>query len=296
MTVLQAVAVAGGQLRATDKGTPTDTIKLQSELQALADDVLRSTARIARFDAELSDAKEITLPADLGGDNSLAVQTMNQEKTIFAARQNELGRQTAALSDLTALYRAQLDVLDQKSQSIDDQLKQAQEQLDGVKQLVHNGTITISRQTDLERAVSGLRSDHLDNLIATMSARQGLNEATRNLAKLEDDHRSEVSQALQTEQTNLEKLRLTQTTTMRLLRQSTEFAVDAKDEPKNTDNLVYTIVREQSGQAQQVAASDSTMLAPGDLVKVAVNVSAVANGLAAAPAVPTNAITTGSLQ
>ena len=49
-------------------------------------------------------------------------------------------------------------------------------------------------------------------------------------------------------------------------------------------------------QAQQVAASDSTMLAPGDLVKVAVNVSAVANGLAAAPAVPTNAITTGSLQ
>ena len=83
---------------------------------------------------------------------------------------------------------------------------------------------------------------------------------------------------------------------MRLLRQSTEFAVDAKDEPKNTDNLVYTIVREQSGQAQQVAASDSTVLAPGDLVKVAVNVSAVANGLAAAPAVPTNAITTGSLQ
>ena len=279
MTVLQALAIGGGEYRAADHGNPTDTIKLQGDLQGVAVDIVRSTARIARLEAQLSGAKDIVFPASLDPADPAVADIIKQERTIFAAQQNELVRQTSALNDLGTLYRAEIDALDQKSHSIDDEVAQAQQQLDGVKQLVAKGVVVLSRQSDLERALAGLRSDRLDNVIATMSARQGLSESTRNLAKLEDDRQSEVSVQLQAEQANLNHLQLTQTTTMRLLRQATDFAsADAATALAMKSGLVYTIVRQQDGQTVDIAASESTPLLPGDLLKVDIDVSGLAQG------------------
>jgi protein involved in polysaccharide export with SLBB domain len=276
MTVLQAVALGGGEYRGEGQANPSETIKLQGELQGLADDILRSTARVARLQAELAGATEITFPSVLDGHDPAVAEIIGQEQTIFAARQNELTRQTTALGELSELYHAELDVLDQKSQSIDDQVKQAQQQLDGVKQLVEKGVATASRQADLDRMVSGLRSDRLDNLIATMTARQGLNAAMRDQAKLEDDQRSEVSAQLQTEQVGLQRFELNQTTTMRLLRQATDLASDVKDRSNAPQGIVFTIIRQQHGKASEIAATESTALVPGDLLKVSVGAGMLA--------------------
>lgn len=269
MTVLEAVAIGGGQFRGDAQGSPTDTIRLQSELQGLQRGILRSNARLARLRAELAQAKEITFPPELDGADPAVADILSQEQTIFSAHQNELTRQVTALNDLTALYRAEIDVLGQKSQSIDQELKQAMQQQAGIKQLVEKGVATMGRQADVDRQVAGLRSDRLDNMIATMTAQQGLNEATRNIAKLEDDQHTEVSVQLQDEEANLERLQLNQTTNMRLLRQATEFASDADKRAPASQGLSYTILRQQEGQPPTViAASETTALMPGDLLKV----------------------------
>jgi polysaccharide export outer membrane protein len=195
---------------------------------------------------------------------------MKQETALFEARRNELLRQTAALTELTNLEKAEIDVLAQKASSLDDQVAQAEEQLKGVKQLVGKGIATVSRQSDLERALAGLRSDRLDNQIATMSAQQALNEAMRNIAKLEDNYRAEVSDQLGTEEANLTHLQLNQMTTQRLITQATDLVASAKaGETAAQAGLSFVVVRpKQGGGATTIAATESTALAPGDLVKV----------------------------
>lgn len=285
MTVLQAVAVGGGDYRGNSQNSMSDTIKLQGDLETMANDTVRTTARIARLEAELAGAAEIDFPPALNASDPTVAEVMRQERVIFAARRNEIGRQTSALDDLTALFNAELDALQQKAASIDDQIKQAQLQLDNVKDLVSKGVATVSRQSDLERAVAGLRSDRLDNIIATMNARQGLNQALRDRAKLEDDHRSEVSVALQTEQANLERLRFSQATTTRLLRQASDFDSEAR-KGQASQSYAYTIIRPgDAGAPTELAASESTPLMPGDLLKVALVVGPSAvSGTAAADA------------
>jgi polysaccharide export outer membrane protein len=281
MTVLQAVALGGGDFRADGRADPADTIRLQSDLQGIDTDTLRTTARVARLEAELSDADTIAFPAELNSSDPDVAQIIKQEQVIFAARHNELTRQLSALDDLTALYHAELDALDEKAKSIDDQAKIAQQQLDGVKDLVGKGIATVSRQTDLERSVAGLRSDRLDNIIATMNARQGLNQALRDRAKLEDDRRSEVSMQLQTEQAALAKLRLNEATTSRLLRQSMAFDADVTRQQAPRDHA-YTILRTTDGHSTEIAATESTALLPGDLLKVTTVLSAPPSSASAA--------------
>jgi protein involved in polysaccharide export with SLBB domain len=277
MTVLQAVALAGGEFRSDNQGSQSETIRLQSDLQDVGDDLLRTSARIARLQAELSGAKELQLPAELtdAATDGSGSEIAQQEQTIFTARTNELSRQTTALAELGDLFVASIDVLQQKSQALDQQIAQSDKELEGVASLVQKGVATVSRRSDLERAIAGLRSDKLDNVIATMTARQQLNESKRNLAKLEDDRRTEVAQSLQTEQTNLERLQLKQTTSMRLLRQATSLiANDKLQEAIRAQGPVISIVRQVNGQSEETAATETTALMPGDLVKVAVNVNA----------------------
>lgn len=271
MTVLQALALAGGQFRGSNRSDPTQTIKLQSDIQGAADDILRGKARIARLQAELSGAKEITFPAELKKSGPAADQFMEQEKIIFAARQNELGRQTAALTDLSNLYKAEIDVLNQKSKALGDQIVQTETQFTNIQGLVTKGVATVSRSSDIQRILAGLRSDRLDNTIAIMSARQGLSEATRNLAKIEDDQRSEVSLQLQAEQTNLERLDLNQTTSVLLLSQAIDMtAADQAAQKIASLGPAFTIMRNKDGKLAEIAADETTVLKPGDLVKVGV--------------------------
>ncbi|MDB5560937.1 MAG: exopolysaccharide biosynthesis protein [Hyphomicrobiales bacterium] len=274
MMVLQAMALAGGEFRSESQGGQSETIKLQGDLQDIAADILRTSARIARLQAELAGAKQLQLPPELTKASAAAAagEIATQEQTIFTARTNELNRQTTSLSELGDLYLAEIDVLQQKSKALDQQVAQSEEELAGVTSLVQKGVATVSRRSDLERTLAGLRSDRLDNTIATMTARQDLNESKRNLAKLQDDRRTEVSLALQGEQTNLERLQLRQTTTLRVLRQANELIANEKQsEVVKARGPVFSIVRQVNGASEEIAASEATSLMPGDLVKVALS-------------------------
>lgn len=270
MTVLQAVALAGGEFRdaATASGK-ADVIGLQGQLQTATRDILRSKARLARLQAELQGGQQIDFPAELDKADPAVAAIMGQEQAILAAQQSEYGRQAAALDDLQNLFKAEIDALGQKAASIDEQIGETEHQLDGVKDLVDKGVMTASRQTDLERVLSGLRGDRLDNTIATMTARQGLNGAARDLAKLQDDQKSKISVDLQTEEVNLEHLQITETTAVRLLQQVNQQLDDAADKARQQAVApTYTIVRMADGQPTQIAAEEESLLLPGDVLKV----------------------------
>lgn len=273
LTILQALALAGGNLRTVDTNLSSDRLKLVGEIKGLSDDMHRTTARIARLKAEFSNSSTITFPDELlsASNGSIARETMDQEEIIFDARAKALARQATSLKELSTLIGTEIDVLKTKAEDLDKSIAMAQTELDGVRTLVEKGVVTVSRRSDLERSVFSLRADRLDQLTATMRARQNQSEAERNLAGLSDQQRTEVAKELQSEQAGLERMRLQQATSQRLLEELDRNALlNSSGSEADKPVLVYSIVRQENGEVREMDATESTVLMPDDVVKVAV--------------------------
>ncbi|TKT80252.1 polysaccharide biosynthesis/export family protein [Aquamicrobium sp. LC103] len=286
LTVLQALALGGGELRDADATRSQQEIRLVGELRSLDDGILRSMSRIARLEAEMAGAGKIEFPpVPAGNANSrLATEIFEQEKIIFSARRNALDRQEKSLSELRDLLTAEIKVLEQKIEATEEGIRTTEQELSGVKVLVDKGIAVVSRRTDLERVLAGYRSDRLDHMTAVMRARQGMTETTRNLEGLADQHQTEVAAELQREQANLDEARLKKEISQKLLMETLSSAPAAAGDAKT---LTYTITRQEAGRPKQFEAEEDTPLLPGDVVKAAfVRDAGAAPDAAAAAASP----------
>jgi polysaccharide export outer membrane protein len=268
MTVVQVLALAGGEQRADSASSLSETIKLQADLDSYGSDIVRLNARIARLKTEYARATTIVIPPELNQADPLTAEIIAQEQQIFRAHVNEYARQQTGLTQLAELYNAEIDALQQKAAAVEQQITQAQKEVENITRLVSAGAATVSRLNDAERALADLRSRVLDNTIATMTAREDLNHSQRDLAKLEDEQQSNMASQLQQEQASLEKLMLNQTATMRMLRQSVESDQNTILARSMVTSLVYSIVRQKDGQTTVLDADEASVLQPGDLVRV----------------------------
>ena len=266
MTVLQALALGGGPLQPTADQNGERT-KLLGALQAGEGDMLRSLAHIARFQAELSGANSITYPPELSAaaKNSQVAEIMAQEELVFRSRIEATKRQEASFEELKTLLLAEIDVLQQKAGNLETAITSKEKEFDGVKTLVDQGIATVTRRTDLETVLTSLRADRLDNITATMRAKQALREAQRNLAAVQDQQKTDASAQLQAEQAKLEQLRNTQTTSRLLLIGLPPDAAPATSDPA----LDFVVIRQKvGGGTEQFVADETSQLVPGDVVKV----------------------------
>ncbi|MFA6153308.1 polysaccharide biosynthesis/export family protein [Mesorhizobium sp.] len=267
LTVLQAIALSGGELQPSESQA-TDEIRLVGELQGYEAGILRAEARIARLQAEMTGSPEISFPAlHAGEDSALAAEVFGQERIIFAARANEIDRQSKSLSELRDLFSAEIDVLEEKIKSADMGIKSAEQELNAVKTLVDKGLAIASRQSDLERALANYRADRLDQVTAIMRARQNITESTRNLEGLHDKQQTEVAAQMQNEQANLDQLKLTRDISQKLLLDllAKKNRLALSGTPGGAE---MTIKRHDGGVETVTAASESTLLGPGDVVEV----------------------------
>ncbi|MBY3229720.1 polysaccharide biosynthesis/export family protein [Rhizobium laguerreae] len=266
LTVLQSLAMSGGPFRATSL-QQSQTIKLAGELREIDHSLLRSTAKLARLQAEMTGAKEIIFDRTLGVDQQYTAGIYNEERVIFQARANALDRQSKALSELRDLLNSEVGMLGEKVQGSEDNIKSIEDQLTSVKTLVSKGLTVSSRQLDLERLLTTYRSDRLDLVTAIMRGRQAISETTRNLEGLYDTRRSEVASELQSEQASLDQLKLKREMTQKLLLDD----LAAGGSSNITDEalpLTFTVSRRSEGQIRQFQASETTALIPGDVVRV----------------------------
>ena len=266
LTVLQSLAMSGGPFRATSL-QQSQTIKLAGELREIDHSLLRSTAKLARLQAEMTGAKEITFDRTLGVDQQYAAGIYNEERVIFQARANALDRQSKALTELRDLLNSEVGMLGEKVQGSEDNIKSIEEQLTSVKTLVSKGLTVSSRQLDLERLLTTYRSDRLDLVTAIMRGRQAISETTRNLEGLYDTRRSEVASELQSEQASLDQLKLKREMTQKLLLDDLA-AGGSSNISGEALPLTFTVSRRNEGQVRQFQASETTALIPGDVVRI----------------------------
>jgi protein involved in polysaccharide export with SLBB domain len=267
LTVLQALALSGGRYR-TDEPGGKGVLTLSGELEIMRADELRLVGRIARLEAEFTGATEITFPSELTAspNRSLVDEIVSLEKIIFAARVKETDRQLVTLSELDDLYNQELDTLHARAAAGDHSIQLAEKQLAGVTELYNKGVSTLSRQADLERVVADLRVERLVDDTEMMKVRQSLSLNRRNELNVEDQRRTNLAIDLRDARAELDRLKSRQITVESLLMEASGGAVPVETSAEAA--LVFEIVRHVNGRGVSQAATESTLLEPGDVLKV----------------------------
>lgn len=263
LTVLQSFAMGGGEFR-EEKPTASEAATLATELRGLDDSILRSEIRIARLQAEMSDAGEVVYPVGSGPNSDMAAAILRQERAIFTARANHIERQTKSFDELREFFTREMANLDTKTKGSEEDIKSLQEELRKMKPLVAKGLVVPAVRNELERTIRSATGDRLDLATAIMRARQGIAEASRSIEALHDTQLTDVASELQTEQSVLYQLKLKRENAQQKL-------LDALSRGGGTTepaSLQFSVSRWQDGKVVEIAASESTILQPGDVVRV----------------------------
>ncbi|WP_156462717.1 polysaccharide biosynthesis/export family protein [Rhizobium sp. Leaf262] len=266
LTILQALAMSGGVFRPVGAPpTSQDRLGYAGQLKEIANSLLRSDVRIVRLEAEISGSKDMVFDPNLQSDPNAAAMVFEHEKILHVARMNELDRQSKSYAELRGLLGSEIQTLEKKVISTDEDVSSLQMQLGKIKGLVDRGIVVPARQSDLERLLRSYFSDRLDLDTSIMRARQGIAETTRSLDGLYDKQRTEVATELQAEKANQDQLKLkrdlTQTLLLDILSQS-----HASDE--DDDKLIFTVVRRDNNEVREDVATTTTTLQPGDVVNI----------------------------
>jgi protein involved in polysaccharide export with SLBB domain len=278
-TVLQALALSGGKYRSPSTADMKGQIGMLGDLKTVRSDILRAIGQIARLKAEAT-GEEIRFPPELtrASGNPLAIEIMAQEQVIFSARANALKRQLDNYAELQDLLKNEINILGQKAEALERNIKLVDDELTGVKSLVDRGMATVSRRSELERAVAALQSNRLDEVTATMRARQSLSEATRNGLGLRDKHYTDISAELQEAQANLERLSIKEDVIEKTLVTGDFFSSETRQrEEREQEDILFSIVRRGQEQDGVISATEATVLSPGDVVKVTIGGRSKAN-------------------
>ncbi len=265
MTVLQALALGGGQMRSQDATeSPEAVIKLVGDAKEIDDSIMRTAAKIERLESEM--AGQTTFQSKQEQHDAAAVAVHRQEEAIFSARANELSRQTKSLTALRDLLSSEIGVLEEKMKSTDANINSAQQQLNSTIALVDRGALVATRQAEAERTMRGYQNERLDLTVLIMRARQSISQTTRDLEGLADKRQTEIASALQTERALMSSLQVKKATVQKVLMES--LSSDTSLSPAGKPKLEYTVVHNSGGKSTETPASETTSLVPGDVLKV----------------------------
>lgn len=269
LTVLQSLAMSGGEFRPANGSLgASDKTGYVGQLQESANSILRSKVRIARLQAEMAGAKEMRFEPEAQDNPALATAVFEQEKVILAARLNDMDRQSKSYMELRDLLSSEISTIEKKIVNTDDDIASVQKELTNVKSMVERGIALPTRQSDLERTLRSYHGNRLDLVTAIMRARQNIAETTRNLDGISDKQRTEVASELQAEQASLDQQKVKRETTQKLLLEALSGDATTQGEAAAI-KLSFSVTRQEGGVIRDFAASDSTVLQPGDVVRVA---------------------------
>jgi polysaccharide biosynthesis/export protein ExoF len=274
MTVLKALSVAGGLKRAETGQFARNFIQAQGDGSVLISNRNRLLVRRARILAEINSKPAIEITDDLKKIPDIK-QLVESETALMNSQRTNLKVTLSSLADLKTLLTAQIEALGKKMETQTRQLAMVEEDRDKVNSLSEQGLALSSRRLAVEQQVSDLQSGLLDIDTATLKAKQDLNKAQQEETTTRNGWDARLAQELQDTEAQLEERALKLSTSRSLmdeaLLQSAESA--ASKDGDATSNVVYSIVRDKDGKPTEIAATENTVVLPGDVVKVTVKLS-----------------------
>lgn len=266
MNVLQALAIAGGDMRIADQRLEREVITTTGELNQLESERITLLARKARLESEFHDLADIQFPPFLSQtrDATFANVAMAQEKQIFDARRNAYKTEIQALEQLHNYLEQEVTSLEGQINSHNTEVDSLRQELDSVKVLVTKGLAIQPRRLGLERNLAQADGDKLRLESALMRAKQDISKTSIDILQLSNKRTDDVTVELASVSGRLEEIGRRFETNEKLIYESEVIA------PTNRHRMQpnYTIVRQNGGTVSELTASETTAVEPGDTVKV----------------------------
>lgn len=285
LTVLQALSIAGG-LQTREERTDRlerEVISGRGDLNLLALAGTNLLARKARLQAELAGSDDVVFPDALTrrtNDSSVAL-AMQQEKLVFTARKDGMKTQLQALNGLKDFLLKEQSSLEAQLALYDEQIELVKKELTGVSTLVDKGLSAAPREIALERALAQVRSDRLAAETAVFRARQEISRTDISILDVSNRHTTEVSESLRETQAQMNEVSRKADTAMQMLRDSeiTAPRLLALRTKAEEAEPIYVLLRTTAdGKTEQIPATETTTIAPGDTVKVKIPLPTLDDG------------------
>lgn len=274
LTVLQALSIAGG-LRTREENIARferEVIQGRGDVSLLGLENINLLARKARLEAELKDSDNIQFPSSLMSrqEDRAAALLMEQERLIFRSRREGLHTQVRALENLRAFLQKELGSLNEQLVFHDRQIASIQKELSDVSSLVSKGLAAAPREMSLERALTQYQSERLTAETSLLRARQEISRTEIAILELRNRYKNEVTVTLRETQAALDALGRKAETAIELLHESEISAprLIARRAQAARAKPVYTIVRTTNGRTEELPAAETSMVMPGDTLKV----------------------------
>jgi polysaccharide export outer membrane protein/exopolysaccharide production protein ExoF len=274
LTVLQALGIAGGlPIREDDMSRlEREVISGRGDIGLLALNNVSLIARKARLQAELAGSDNVAFPPELTdrASNETVALAMDQERKIFAIRKDALATQLRSLRELKDFLQKELASLEQQLTFHNKQIELIQKELVGVSNLVQKGLAVAPREFALEGAVARMQSDRLAAETSMLRVRQEMSKTDIEILSLGNQRSSEIAESLRETQQQLNEVTSKSDTAVQLL-QETQIAAPALlalRQGAQRAKPIFKIVRQKDSSTEELAAEETTLVEPGDTVKV----------------------------
>lgn len=275
LTVLQALSIGGGLTRLADMGLmrlERDVIVSRGDLALLDLERDALIVRGARLETERNglDVLEVPPPLRRRAGNPTVALILTQERMIMQARWQAFRTQNEALEQLKAFLEKEITSLEAQIVTQDTQMRLVNRELQSVTTLVEKGLTAAPRQLGLERTVAQVQGDRLRLESSLLKAHQEISRANISILELRNGRSNEI--ALEARQTaaKLEEAERRADTAGRLLREAEVTAPQFILERGRATRAqpVFTITRGSGSDRTVVEASETTLVEPGDAIKV----------------------------
>lgn len=275
LTVLQAAAIAGGVMRPSDAGLMRlgrEVIAAEGDVNVLKQELDAMMARRARLQAELADVSEISFPEELKSreaERTIAL-LMQQERLIFQSRNEALKAQVNALNEFKTFLGKEAESLKAQLAMQDKQLALVSKELEGVATLVEKGYAITPRQLALERGIAQIQGDRLRLETELLRVRQEASKTDIALIELRNKRTNEITLDQRETQARIEQIEQKTNTGRKLLYEAEVIAPRLLADHIRGRRLqpIYIISRQVDGRMVEIQASETTLVEPGDTVKV----------------------------
>jgi polysaccharide biosynthesis/export protein ExoF len=274
LTVLQAIGIAGGYYR-FDLGflrLDRDTALAKGDIRTLLLKQNRLVARASRLTAALAGREDVPLPPELVNqkDNPAISAIVESERAALALENDTVRSETSALENIRSLYQREIGSLRGQIAALTQEQNATQQQLNDLRSLSAKGLALMPTLFTLERSLAQIAN-------AQMSAETEITRAEENITLAEQrvrEHAIDRSRAntrdLQQTKDEIAEVRARIVTASDLLNEAQISApAEARERlAESGQRTSFTLVRKDGEIRREIAADETTLVEPGDIIKV----------------------------
>lgn len=292
LTVLQALALAGGLPRSGDLGLARferEAIGARGEIEAASLEIAALSMRAARLAAEAKAAAAFEPPQIEPAPSAPTAALLRQQETaILNARETATQTEIAALEQLKKHMESEIRSLDGQLAAEAKQAGLVRTELEGVRSLVERGLAVAQRRLALERQAAQSDADRLKLEQSVLRARQEISRADIGILELRNKRRTEATIELRDVEQKLAAARVKLAAAQDLLDDSLTrapaawraYAEGRRRAPR------FRVWRVVDGAPSTREASGADPLGPGDTLEVILPRPTTEDGRAGLAAAP----------